>query len=146
MPRRQLPRLPPEYYRGDAAVFWTHTIQDRATGWLDVSKRSAFREIVLHAAIREDLVCPIYTMMPDHVHMIWMGIAPGSDQRTGTSFIRSQSERHLAPAKWQHQPYDHLLREDESARGALRATCNYIAENPVRKGLVKKAGDWPFTG
>jgi hypothetical protein len=124
MPRRQLPRLPPEYYRGDAAVFWTHTIQDRATGLLDVSKRSAFREIVLHAAIREDLVCPIYTMMPDHVHMTWMGIAPGSDQRTGTSFIRSQSERHLAPAKWQHQPYDHLLREDERARGALRAICD----------------------
>jgi REP element-mobilizing transposase RayT len=121
-------------------------MQDRATGWLDVARHSAFREIILHAAIREDLVCPIYTMMPDHVHMIWMGVGPESDQRTGTSFLRRQFERHFAPAKSQHQPFDHLLREDERARGAFAATCAYIAENPVRKGLVKKAADWPFTG
>ncbi|HEX9659619.1 MAG TPA: hypothetical protein VGA18_04930 [Rhodothermales bacterium] len=109
MPRRHLPRLSPEYYRGDAVVFWTHTMQDRATGWLDTARHSAFREIVLHAAIRQDLICPIYTMMPDHVHLIWMGIAPESDQRAGTSFLRRQLERHLAPAKWQHQPHDHVL-------------------------------------
>jgi hypothetical protein len=85
-------------------------------------------------------------MMPDHVHLIWMGVAPGSDQRAGTAFLCRQFERHLAPVKWQHQPYDHLLREDERTRGALPATCSYVAENPVRKGLVARAEDWPFTG
>lgn len=146
MPQRHLPRLPAEFYRGNAVVFWTHTMEDRATGWLDATKHGAFREIVLHAAIRENLVCPIYTMMPDHVHLILMGVGSDSDQRAGTSFLRRQFERHLAPARWQHQPHDHVLREDERTRGAFLATCAYIAENPVRKGLVKKAGDWPYTG
>jgi hypothetical protein len=29
-----LPRLPREYYQGDAVVFWTLTIYNQAHGWL----------------------------------------------------------------------------------------------------------------
>ena len=34
-PRGHLPRLEPEWYRGSAVVFWTHSIDRRSTGWLD---------------------------------------------------------------------------------------------------------------
>ena len=61
-----LPRLNPEFYRGDAAVHWTLTIFDRQTGWLTESLHLKFRELMLHAAARENLLCPSYCLMPDH--------------------------------------------------------------------------------
>jgi hypothetical protein len=38
--------------------------------------------------------------------------------------------------------FDHILRSDES----YGEKWNYIHENPVRAGLVKSAGDWPYQG
>lgn len=144
--RGHLPRLLPEFYRGCAFVFWTHTVASRATGWLDACSHDAWREILLHAAVREQLLCPIYTMMPDHVHLVWIGVAESSDQRAATTFVRTSFTPRLAPHRWQHQPHDHVLRQDERSRGALASTCAYVAENPVRKSFVERARDWPYTG
>ena len=69
-----LPRLSREHYQADAVVFWTLTAFDRATGWLTQAFHSRFRELMLHTAAREGLVCPIYSLMPDHLHLVWMGL------------------------------------------------------------------------
>lgn len=146
LPSGHLPRLPPEYYRGHAFVFWTNTIANRATGWLNESFHRTFREVALHAAAREQLLCPIYTLMPDHLHLVWMGTAEDSDQRAASRFLREQLAPRLAPHDWQHQPHDHVLRDRERERGAFAATCAYIAANPVRAGLVPDTREWMFTG
>jgi len=41
---------------------------------------------------------------------------------------------------WQRDFFDHRLRREES----LRDKSDYILQNPVRAGLVKRAGDWPY--
>jgi putative transposase len=64
-----LPRLPREYYQGDAVVHWTLTVFDRAKGWLSEAFQSRFRELMLHVAAREGLFCPAYVLMPDHIHL-----------------------------------------------------------------------------
>jgi hypothetical protein len=53
--------LDPEFYRGDAAVHWTLTVFDRATGWLNASFHCGFRELLLHAAAREGLYHGVMT-------------------------------------------------------------------------------------
>ncbi|HEX2860255.1 MAG TPA: hypothetical protein VHN79_01390, partial [Lacunisphaera sp.] len=100
----------------------------------------------LHVAVRESLYCPIYTLMPDHAHLLWMGLNEGSDRRLGTQFLRRQLAPFLKPFLWQHQPFDCVLRADERQPQALAATINYIAENPVRANLVNDAKEWRFTG
>jgi REP element-mobilizing transposase RayT len=145
-PRGHLPRLEPAWYRGRAVVFWTHTIADRRRGWLTPAFHAAFREIMLHAAAREGLLCPIYTLMPDHFHLIWMGTTPTTDQRRATAFLRSQLKPHLGPARLQHQAHDHVLRDEERKKGAFVATCTYLSENPVRACLAPSGEVWPFTG
>ena len=145
-PRGHLPRLEPEWYRGSAVVFWTHPIGRRSTGWLDAQFHSVFRELLLHAAAREHLLCPIYTLMPDHLHLVWMGVSATSDQRRATAFLRTQLKPHLAPARWQHQPHDHVLRDEQRKRGAFASTCFYVAENALRAGLAAKAPEWAYTG
>jgi REP element-mobilizing transposase RayT len=114
-----LPRLPREYYQGDAMVHWTLTIFDRAKGWLTDALHARFRELLLHAAAREGLFCPAYCLMPDHLHLVWAGLCRDTDQRNGMAFLRTHLEPALAPAKFQPQPHDSVLRQAEREHGAF---------------------------
>ncbi len=141
-----LPRLPREYYQGDAVVHWTLPTFDRSWGWLTDTLHARFRELMLHAAAREGLFCPAYCLMPDHMHLVWMGLRPDTDQRNGMAFLRTYLEPALAPAKFQPQAHDSVLRQNERRHGAFAKACFYVLANPVRAGLVAHPGGWRFTG
>jgi putative transposase len=141
-----LPRLPREYYQGDSVVHWTLPVFDRATGWLSDPFHSNFRELMLHAAVREGLFCPVYCLMPDHIHLLWMGLRLDSDQRNGMAFLRTHLKPLLAPAKFQPQAHDHVLRAEDRRKNAFAQGCRYILENPIRAGLAERVSDWKFMG
>lgn len=141
-----LPRLPCEYYQADAAVFWTLTVFDRVKGWLTPSFHQRFRELMLHVAAREGLLCPIYCLMPDHLHLVWLGLRRDTDQINGMAFLRTYLAPELSPAKFQPQAQDEVLREEQRKRSAFAKVCFYIAANPLRAGLITEAGVWPYTG
>ncbi len=144
--KRNLPRLDPAFYKAFAFVFWTHTMENRATGWLSHSFHGQFRELLLHTCARHDLMCPVYCLMPNHIHLMCLGIGKSSDQLQATRFLRKHLATLLHPAGLQRQPYDHVLREEERERGAFQGTCHYIQENPVRKDLAKDWFTYPYTG
>ena len=141
-----LPRLPREYYQADAVVHWTLTSFDRKQGWLTPDLHHQFRELMFHAAARESLICPIYCLMPDHLHLVWMGLRLDTDQINGMAFLRTYLETALKPAKFQPQAQDNVLREQERKRNAFAKVCLYIAANPVRAGLMEENEVWPYTG
>ena len=145
--RSHLPRLARDHYRGHAYVHWVLSVQGRATGWLTAAFPVKWQIILLHACARHRLLVPAYTLMPDHAHLLWVGLdSCGSDQRVALEFLRSRLRTALQPARWQAQAYDHVLRESERAQGAVAATASYITHNPVRSGFVSHAADWPFSG
>lgn len=43
---------------------------------------------------------------------------------------------------WQKDFFDHVMRSEES----YSEKWLYVAENPIRKNLVKRSEDWPFQG
>ena len=145
-----LPRLAPAFYCGFASIHWQMTLDRRKTGWLTSGFLAGFRELLLHTMARHHLVCPVYCLMPDHMHLIWMGVATDADQRKAARFFRAQVnallERHLPGARFQKQAYDHVLRQHERGADAVRGMAWYILQNPVRAGLVKRAEDWPNLG
>jgi putative transposase len=141
-----LPRLAAVFYQGDAVVHWSLNIEDRKTGWLTESFHQAFRELMIHTAAREHMLCPTYCLMPDHMHIVWMGLDTGSDQRRGMAFLRTFLSKALSPWKLQHQAYDHVLGDEERRRNAFAKVCAYILNNPVRAELVSDASAWKFTG
>jgi len=141
-----LPRLLRHRYQGYAVVMWTLTMELRATGWLNEPFHSHFRELLLHTAVREKIWCPTYCLMPDHLHLVWMGMRRESDQLNAMRFLRRQLAPLLKPHQFQHQAYDHILREDERKRGAFARVCFYVLANPGRAKLVAEGGDWPFSG
>jgi putative transposase len=141
-----LPRLPREFYQANAVVHWTLPISQRRTGWLNESFHAKFREIMLHAAAREGLFCPTYCLMPDHIHLVWMGLRLDSDQLNGMKFLREHLGPALRPHRFQHQPHDQVLGEEDRKRRAFAKVCFYIMDNARVAGLVKQPSDWPFCG
>ena len=145
-----LRRLPSEYYRGQAYVHWSLTMEDRKTGWLIPIFYYKYREILTHTAFRFGLCCPIYCCMPDHIHMLWVGILQQCDQRTAMKYFRRQLNPVLEKlrARFQLQPYDHVLREEDRQRSAFEGIGEYIARNPERQGLVSPDGfaAYSYTG
>ena len=82
--------------------------------------------------------------MPDHFHALVRldGEIPLS---AGVQRLKSMSARachHVRPdiEIWARAYHDHALRRDDDMLRAAR----YIVANPVRAGLVKRAGDYPF--
>jgi len=141
-----LPRLAREHYQGDAVIYWTLTIFERAKGWLTPSFHQIFRELMFHTAAREGLICPVYSLMPDHLHLVWMGLRLDSDQLNGMTFLRTLLEPKLAPAKFQLQAQDEVLREEKRRRNAFAKVCFSITANPVRARLTGETEVWPFSG
>ena len=142
-----LPRLKPEFYQADAVVFWTMPLSNRQQGWLTDHFHAAFRELLLHAAAREGLLCPAYCLMPDHLHFVWMGLRRDADQCNGIKFFRAQLGPFLKPAKFQHQAHDCVLTAKERQRQAFSVACaDYVLLNPLKGGLVKTPEAWPYLG
>jgi REP element-mobilizing transposase RayT len=126
------------------------TMQDRKTGWLIPIFYYKFREILTHTAFRFGFCCPIYCCMPDHLHLLWVGILDTCDQRRAARYFRRQLNPILEKlgATFQKQPYDHVLWEEHRERAAFEDVVEYIARNPERAGLVQEGAyrSYPYAG
>jgi len=85
-----------------------------------------------------------YVIMPDHVHLF---CAPTYESEPLTQWIRFWKRlvsiaAHMHGGLWERSFWDTQLRRIED----YEQKSQYVAENPVRKGLVKNAQDWPFQG
>jgi putative transposase len=89
-----------------------------------------------------------YVIMPDHVHFFCRTeldakALPIFMQRWKEwSSKRMARELNVTGRVWQEEFFDHVLRSNES----YSQKWEYVKENPVRAGLVKKSEDWPFQG
>ena len=148
--RDHLRRLPPEHYRGDAVVHWSLTMRDRKQGWLSPVFYYRFRELLTHTAFRYELACPILCLMPDHFHMLWMGLSETCDQLLAMKHFRKTTNESLGRLGYQlqDQAYDHVLRDDEKRDTGFREVVEYIARNPERAKLIQpdEFASYKFSG
>ena len=88
-----------------------------------------------------------YVIMPDHLHLF---CAPATVESRPLArwvqFWKSRVTRDLPGQKrgqlWQSSYWDRQLRSSDS----YSEKWDYVRENPVRAGLVKRSGDWPYQG
>jgi REP element-mobilizing transposase RayT len=90
---------------------------------------------------RHHVGCPTYVLMPDHIHLIWIGAQQSSNQLLANRLLRTHLKLPL-----QKQAYDHVIQEDERTGTLFADTCNYVRNNPARANLVEVAEEWPFQG
>jgi putative transposase len=81
----------------------------------------------------------LFMLMPDHVHGLLTFPPSPHTVRNAISLWKRWTARQLR-IEWERDFFEHRLRSDES----WREKADYILANPVRKGLVKEAKDWPW--
>ncbi len=95
---------------------------------------------------RRGFLIPGYVFMPDHWHAL---ILPGESDslpdvmnavKVASSHQINRRRRSHGPF-WQLRYYDRALRTVKEFRDSLQ----YMHMNPVRKGLVTKPEDWPWS-
>lgn len=88
-----------------------------------------------------------YCIMPDHLHML---VSLTEGYQKGLQNWVSAFKRHTAKTVgglngikplWQKNFYDHVVRKEES----LVKIAEYIVNNPVRKGLVARWEEYPYS-
>jgi REP element-mobilizing transposase RayT len=139
--RRRLPHL----QKADAGLFVTFCAGAR----LPLPEEA--RDLVLQHCLRDHgkRIC-LYAavVMPDHVHLLLLPLR----DRNGWPFPlvdilqclksatghRINKVLHREGPVWEEESFDHVLRSDES----LKEKCEYIRQNPVREGLVRRPEDY----
>lgn len=85
-----------------------------------------------------------YVLMPDHLHLFCSPTDEEVAIERWITFWKRQFRREIGPdsARFQSDSFHHRLRSDDS----YAQKWEYVRENPVRAGLVKKPEDWPYQG
>jgi putative transposase len=103
-----------------------------------------------------------YTIMPNHVHLIFIPIVERDSSRSpnkhsidinvdvqypvtdilrklkGSTARECNKLLNRTGSFWQHESYDHVIRDTE----ALKRIVDYVLNNPVKAGLIKTQEGW----
>jgi REP element-mobilizing transposase RayT len=83
--------------------------------------------------------CRLVVLMPDHLHAM-LSIPENAVGLAGTVRDWKRGTARFQGVRWQDNFFDHRLRSEKEADEAW----NYFGNNPVVKGLVTRAEDWPW--
>lgn len=86
-----------------------------------------------------------WTVMPDHLHLLFTlshaDSLQGVVQKVKSNTARELKSHDLSLGQvWARAFHDRALRRDEDLRGIAR----YVVLSPVRAGLVRRVGDYPY--
>jgi putative transposase len=139
---RQHPAQGVHFYAGQPTiVFLTVCTKERKSWLADAAVHEPLRAAWSSA---QAWLVGYYLLMPDHLHLFCAPHDPAFNLEQWVTFWKRQFRR-LHPdrnAHWQAQAFHHRLRREED----YTEKWNYVRENPLRKGLVKVADEWPYRG
>lgn len=96
-----------------------------------------------------------YTIMPNHVHLVFDTNSTCDDSMKGISqypvsailenlkwytALKANQQLNRRGTFWQQESYDHVIRNQEEFNRIVR----YVINNPVKAGLVAKWEDYPY--
>jgi REP element-mobilizing transposase RayT len=141
-PQRKVIRLQRKSYERQGQPFSISVCTHDRTHLSD-----GFLELIFHSIMNGNLANATDLMavcvMPDHVHLL---VAPISENlidligRWKSYTTRLMVEEGWRGKTWQRSFYDHAIRKDED----ITKVAEYIANNPVRKGLVQDWKEYPY--
>jgi len=105
--------------------------------------------------VNDEIKLYCYCIMPDHIHLLLSlteSYIKGKEPlkvRTLQNWVsafkrytsRISGQMYGIRPLWQTNFFDHVVRKDES----LIEICSYILNNPVRKGMVSRWEDYPYS-
>jgi len=145
--RKQIHLVGYDYTNTDAVYFVTICTHNKQPYF----KNSEFaqdiaREIDYRSRVSEEVTVFAWCIMPDHLHLLLkLNEGYGKSLANWVAAFKKYNSRilsmlHDIKPLWQANYYEHVVRKDES----LRTIAEYIANNPVRKNLVRQWQDYSF--
>jgi len=139
-------RLSPNSYLGCQSYFVTICCSGRRPIFSDPAACQWLTEILRSESAARNFAVHAYCVMPDHVHFLAEGICPSSSLLVLVKALKIKTSRAHAQMTeqplWQKKFYDHIVRPHES----IGSIAWYVWMNPVRKGLARVVGEYPFAG
>ncbi len=144
--REKKHRLPDVMYHGRKCIAFTATEAARRSCLAREDIHQAMRESLTSASVRHASLVPVYCLMPDHFHVMFLGLNEESRPKLAMERFKYEFGNWLKEfhpdVDLQKGYYDHIVRRSEGWEVQAR----YFALNPVRKGLAQDIFEWPFTG
>jgi putative transposase len=144
-PKYEYRRRLPHYQNASGALFVTF----RVLGTLVLSDSA--RDIALQHCLYDHgkrIHLSAAVIMPNHVHLLFWALRDNTgwpiplvdilQSLKGSSAHSINKLLHRSGPVWQEESFDHVLRSEESWEGKRE----YIRQNPVRAGLVRKPEDY----
>ena len=147
----------PDYRRNrlpGGTYFFTVNLLDRHSSLL-VEHIDTFREAVRQVRRRCPFHIDAWVVLPDHMHCIWT-LPPGDSDYSGrwkaikiafakalpkTERLSAVRARRGERGIWQRRFWEHTIRNDDD----YAAHVDYVHINPLKHGLVRRVGDWPYS-
>jgi len=143
-PNTAHPRLPEFSYRGTFAYHLTIVSHKRERNLLPAER--VISQALDEAAAACDFELLAWVIMPDHMHMLTLGLLESSDCVRFLQRFKQLSayrfKQRTGSRLWQPSFHDHVARTEED----LWALAKYIVENPVRARLCDAIEEWPQMG
>jgi putative transposase len=137
--RRKLPHEVPSWVRQGARHFITVNCKERHANSLCRSNTAA--KLLESARYYEEIgrwYLWLMLVMPDHVHFVATFDLEHGIRATVRAWKRYQKK--TLGIEWQSDFFEHRLRSDDEFIEKMQ----YVRMNPVRKGLVPSAEQWPY--
>lgn len=141
-----LPHLLP--FDSSAVVFLTTCVHQRRALLVCKQAHDTLHEIWMKSAGLNGWFVGQYLLMPDHVHLFACQAPEARPLATWMRLWKSISATQLNRSLERHGPlwqadyFDRFIRSQRDHQEKW----NYVSQDPVRKGLVEKPGDWPYRG
>mgnify|MGYP006283806045 CR=1 FL=1 len=164
----------PNYRRAreGQSYFFTVVTHDRRPVLCEAPVRRLLREVVQELKARRPFAIDAWVLVPDHLHCIWTLPEGDTDYSARWGWLKKEVTKRLrdlaapvpagtarptgecgphhgleslaaaaSPSLWQRRFWEHQIRDERD----FANHCDYIHYNPVKHGLVRCAGDWPWS-
>jgi putative transposase len=152
----------PTYIRAKApggTFFFTVVTHRRRKILTRPESREILRVVLAEVRREHPFAIDAWVLLPDHLHCLWTlpegdndfsrrwGLIKARFSQKARSWFHQEGwmtdsrERHRESAIWQRRFWEHQIRDEDD----LQKHFDYIHWNPVKHGLVSRAGDWPYS-
>jgi putative transposase len=133
-------------YIGERRCFFTICTHRQQRPFVSTETVDPVWSRFLQCAEREQIAITAYCFMPNHLHLLTLGMAPPSDSLRFVNAAKQESgfwySRRTGQSLWHRYSWDRVLRANDTGINVVR----YILMNPVRAGLAADPFAYPFSG
>jgi putative transposase len=131
------------FQRAETLHFITFSCFHRLTLLEAPDARETVEAVLERTRARHEARIYAYVLMPEHLHLL-MNEPPQMLLAQFLKAIKQVTSRRLRGARdkfWQDRYYDSNVHGEKARSKVIR----YIHRNPVKRGLVEKPEDWPWS-